>query len=217
MKPPLSMDGLIGEAERFAAAQSRRKEPSLYGVTDGKAVGTHLERRFSEHLSIHYSYAPGSAASGLDFPELKVDLKVTSVKQPQSSCPFRSARQKIFGLGYSLLIFVYDKTDDEATSAARLDIRHALFVDKDSTADYQTTRGLLDILDRDGNTDDLTGFLLERHLPVDDIGARALAEEVLRNPPRPGALTVSNALQWRLQYGRAIAQADELDGVVRIR
>jgi len=41
-------------------------------------------------------------------------MKVTSSRQPQSSCPFKHARQKIYGLGSSLLVFVYDKTDNPA-------------------------------------------------------------------------------------------------------
>ena len=39
------------------------------------------------------------------------DIKVTSITQPQSSCPFKNARQKIYGLGYNLLVFVYNKED----------------------------------------------------------------------------------------------------------
>jgi hypothetical protein len=56
----------------------------------------------------------GSSALGIDLPseDILTDIKVTSVKQPQSSCPFRDAKQKIFGLGYNLLIFVYDKKDN---------------------------------------------------------------------------------------------------------
>ena len=54
------------------------------------------------------------------FPGLFVDIKVTSAKQPQSSARFKSARQKIFGLGYSLLIFVYDKVDDSTNRTANL-------------------------------------------------------------------------------------------------
>jgi hypothetical protein len=48
----------------------------------------------------------GNLAKGIDFPELGVDIKVTSIRQPQSSCPFKSVRQKIYGRGYSLLVFV---------------------------------------------------------------------------------------------------------------
>ncbi len=39
---------------------------------------------------------------------------------------------------------------------------------------------------------------------VDEIQAQDLAEEILQNPPEIGYLTVSNALQWRLQYRRLL-------------
>lgn len=50
-------------------------------------------------------------------------------------------------------------------------------------------------------------------LPLDDIQAQALAEEVLANPPEIGYLTISNALQWRLQYSRVIQQAGVVIGI----
>lgn len=40
---------------------------------------------------------------------------------------------------------------------------------------------------------------------------------VLENRPLQGYLTISNALQWRLQYKRAIDEAGKVDGIVRIR
>lgn len=58
-----------------------------------------------------YEYEQGNSASGIDLPGLGVDIKVTSIKQPQSSCPFKSASQKIFGLDYHLLVFVYESND----------------------------------------------------------------------------------------------------------
>lgn len=73
----------------------------------------------------------GNSASGIDLPELNVDIKVTSIVQPQSSCPFKSARQKIFGLGYSLLVFVYSKTDEPKTRTSTLKIIHTIFVEKE--------------------------------------------------------------------------------------
>ena len=104
--PPLTVADLQQEAQAFAIAESQHAEPSLFGVTDGKAVGTYLEHKFQTDLLNRYTYPRGSSAKGIDFPGLDVDIKVTSVRQPQSSCPFRSARQKIYGLGYSLLVFV---------------------------------------------------------------------------------------------------------------
>ena len=103
--PPLTVDRLQREAEVFAHLESQHQEPLLFGVTDGKAVGTYLEHKFRQYLRHSYFFALGNSAEGIDLPELLVDLKVTSIRQPQSSCPFRSARQKIYGLGYALLVF----------------------------------------------------------------------------------------------------------------
>jgi len=184
--------------------------PELYGVTDGKAVGTYVEQNFHLFLRDAYSYIPGSAASGIDFPELQVDLKVTSIKQPQSSCPFRDASQKVYGLGYDLLVLIYEKIDDHENKGAILDFKHGVFVDRSKTADYQTTYGLKGILERGGNRDDIVAFLDERNLPLDEIGREQLADRILEEPPKLGYLTVSNALQWRLQYSRVIGLASAL-------
>ena len=92
-----------------------------------------------------------------------------------------------------------------------------LKVEADRTADFQTTTGITAILENRGNKDDLTAFMEDRRLPVDEIQASNLADEVLSNPPKIGYLTISNALQWRLQYGRVIELADSVQGVSRIR
>ena len=146
-----------------------------------------------------------------------MDTKVTSVRQPQSSCTFKSARQKIFGLGYSLLVFVYEKSDDPAAQAARLNILHTLFIEKERTADFQTTSGLVRLMENHANRDDALAFFAERMLPLDDIAAGILADEVLRTPPQLGYLTISNALPWRLQYSRAIDQAGSIEGLLRLK
>lgn len=217
MKPQLSIETLQEEASKFAEMETAYDEPSLYGVTDGKAVGTYLEHKFTAYLADRYGYAQGNSASGIDIPGLGVDIKVTSIKQPQSSCPFKSASQKVFGLGYHLLVFVYEKTDDQENKTGRLNMQHTIFVEKERTADFQTTKGLLDILERDGNMDDIVAFIIERNLPVDEIGAEQLAERVIKTPPTQGYLTISNALQWRLQYGRVIQVAGTVSGISRVR
>jgi hypothetical protein len=216
MKKALTLEELNSYSVEFLTALSSLDIPELYGTTDGKAVGTFVEASFHSHLTKRYEHIPGSAASGIDFPELGVDLKVTSIKQPQSSSPFQSASQKVYGLGYHLLVFVYDKTDNPGTHTARLSFVRAIFIDRNRTADYQTTQGLLGILQRRGNKEDIIAFLEERNLPLDDIGREALAAQILAKPPIPGVLTMSNALQWRLQYGRAIGLAGEEDGVERL-
>lgn len=105
----LTIDILIEEAKAFSQMISTQNHTSLIGVTDGKAVGTYMEHLFQNYLSSKYTMTVGSSASGIDLPSVNTDIKTTSYVQPQSSCPFKSARQKIFGLGYNLLVFVYNK------------------------------------------------------------------------------------------------------------
>lgn len=217
MKPKLTIEALRTEARAFALDESAHREPALYGITDGKAIGTYFEHKFRDHLKSLFDFQEGSSAKGIDFLELDVDMKVTSARQPQSSCPYRSASQKIYGLGYALLIFVYDKNDDPATATGLLDIQHVIFVEKQHTADFQTTTGIRRILENQGNKDDLLAFMEERMLPVDDIEASSIADELLRTPPEIGYLTISNALQWRLQYRRVIDYAGSVAGILRLK
>ena len=59
-------------------------------------------------------------------------------------------------------------------------------------------------------------FSRGRPLPVDEIEAANIADDILRSPPAIGHLTISNALQWRLQYRRVIEKADTVPGVERL-
>ena len=54
MKKKLTVDILLSEAASFSSVESSFKEPSLYGVTDGKAVGTYFEHKFKLYLSSKY-------------------------------------------------------------------------------------------------------------------------------------------------------------------
>ena len=94
--------------------------------------------------------------------------------------------------------------------------RHVILVDANRTADFQTTTGIADILAREGNKDDLVSFMADRMLPVDEIEAANIAEELLQSSPAIGYLTISNALQWRLQYRRVIDKANTVAGIRRL-
>ncbi|EFX92278.1 hypothetical protein HMPREF0027_0672 [Actinobacillus ureae ATCC 25976] len=209
----LDIQTFIKEAHTFSQVESNHAEPALFGVTDGKAVGTYLEHKFKNYLAQNYSFQLGNSANGIDFPSLNTDMKVTSKRQPKSSCPYKSARQKIFGLGYNLIVFVYEKYDDSISRTGRLNITDTIFVEASRTADFQTTTGILEILRKNGNRDDLIGFMIERNLPVEEIELNNIANEILITPPNQGFLTISNALQWRLQYTRVIEMAGQVQGI----
>ena len=135
-KPQLTVAKMRDEAKKFAVAESTHTEPALFGVSDGKAIGTYLEQKLQAYLRNNYSFPAGNSAKRIDFTELAVDIKVTSVNQPQSSSPFRSARQKIYGLGYSLLVFVYEKKDDTLVKSATLNILRTVYVDARRTGEF---------------------------------------------------------------------------------
>lgn len=64
------------------------------------------------------------------------------------------------------------------------------------------------------NLEDIVAFLGDRNLPGDEVVLRELAEEILERDLTQGYLTVSNALQWRLQYGRLLSLKNRVLGVI---
>ena len=214
MKPSLTIDMLIEATRRFCEIESSVNHVDLIGVTDGKAVGTYVEHKFQYFLQSQYNVQIGSSAKGIDLPgnDIQTDIKVTSITQPQSSCPFNNARQKIFGLGYNLLVFVYDKQD--TNSSCNLHFTHCTFICKGRTADFTTTKRLREMVFDGANKEDIIGFLQDKNVPGDEIVYNDIADEILDSPPEQGYLTISNALQWRLQYARVIALDNSVDGVV---
>jgi hypothetical protein len=218
IKEKLTIAKLIEEAQLFCIGQSEFQHKELFGVTDGKAVGTLIEQKFQKHLHDKYEVAIGSSASGIDLPseDILTDIKVTSIKQPQSSCPFKDAKQKIFGLGYNLLIFVYDKTENEHTKTATLNFVSCSFISKERTADYTTTFRLREMIKDKANEADIVSYLQDKNIPADEITLSKLAEQILQTPPEQGYLTISNALQWRLQYQRIVALVDNISGISKI-
>ena len=218
MKQELTKDNLIREAQLFCVHESKFQHKELYGVTDGKAVGTVIEQKFQAQLKSKYELTIGSSAKGIDLPteDILTDIKVTSNKQPQSSCPFKDAKQKIFGLGYNLLVFVYDKTDDPESQTATLNFVSCSFVSKERTADFTTTRILNEMKKVGANEEDIISFLAGIKLPADEITIKQTAEIILASDISIGYLTISNALQWRLQYARIRDLKDDVPGIEKI-
>lgn len=72
------------------------------------------------------------------------------------------------------------------------------------------------MLDDGANRDDVISFLQDKNVPGNEIIYGELADEILNNKPEQGYLTISNALQWRLQYSRIIEEAGTVDGIARL-
>ena len=213
MKEKLTIEKLIEAAKEFCISEGTLNFPELIGVTDGKAVGTFVEHRLKTHLTKRFDVLVGNSASGIDFPseEINTDIKVTSIKQPQSSCPFKSSRQKIFGLGYNLLVLVYDKKD--TADSSYLNFLNCTFIEYSRTADFTVTKRISEMLKDGAIKEDIIGYFVDKNIPGDEITHDQLADEILENGVQQGYLTISNALQWRLQYQRVISLGNSVPGV----
>lgn len=111
-------------------------------------------------------------------------------------------------------MFVYEKSDAE--NACTLRFTHCAFIDKDRTGDFTTTKRLREMLSDGANREDIIAYLQDRNVPGDEIIYGNLADEILSRTPEQGYLTVSNALQWRLQYARVIELGNRVSGVVNL-
>jgi len=209
----LTQAELIASAKQFCARN--HSYANLFGVTDGKAVGTFIEHEFQNYLQTQYEIQIGNSASGLDLPSLETDIKVTSIRQPQSSSPFRSARQKVYGLGYNLLLFVYDKQDNAKTKKAKLTFVSCAFIESSRTGDYRTTRNLLQILANDAHQEEIAAYLNDSYLLIDEAEKNALADEIMRTPPTQGYLGTWLKPEWQTWYNRVAYHDEAMQGVVK--
>lgn len=218
MKPKLTIENLCAEAKKFCIAESKINNSDLFGVTDGKAIGTYVEHKFQQQLKTKYSVTIGSSANGIDLPseDILTDIKVTSISQPQSSCPYKDSTQKIFGLKYNLLVFVYDKIDCVETKTTKLQFVSCTFISSERTADFTMTSRLREMVKDHANEEDIMAYLSDRNLPADEVTLQKISKMILDNPPEQGYLTISNAMQWRLQYQRIVSMKEAVPGINKI-
>lgn len=70
---------------------------------------------------------------------------------------------------------------------------------------------------KDGaNEADIMAYLQDKNIPADEITLTQIARQILQTPPEQGYLTISNALQWRLQYQRIVALTGDIPGIEKI-
>ena len=209
----LTINKLKEESMNFCKHESSITHKKLIGITDGKAVGTYIEHRFEDYLEKNYEVTIGSSAKGIDLPDchINTDIKVTSIKKPQCSSPFKTIEQKVYGLGYNLLIFVYEKTD--INNNCYLDFKHSIFLEAEKTGDYMLTKILCEMIKNGADESDILNVLKDRNVPGDEVVLETLAKKIILNPPKQGYLTISNVFQWRLRYNNVINLEREIEGI----
>lgn len=90
------------------------------------------------------------------------------------------------------------------------------FLEKERTGDYTTTYRLRELIHDGANKEDIIAYLNDRNIPADEITIGLLADRIFENTPSQGYLTISNALQWRLQYQRIVDLKEEIEGISKL-
>ena len=67
-KQKLTIKNLITLAKQFCEQESKTPNKELFGVTDGKAVGTHIEHKFKGFLLSKYDLQVGGSATAIFLP-----------------------------------------------------------------------------------------------------------------------------------------------------
>lgn len=192
---------LIGE---FCRDMETRTVPPDKSSTS-KQIGTYFEKELREWFEDHAGVvSAGSVAKGLDLPAFDLDVKTTSKRQPQSSSPFKDAGERITGVDYNVLLFIYDRHSVDGGN--RFDIVSCVYIPKERTADYRMSEQAQRLVEmyRD---DELSESELRQELE-DMTGLGAISdekfEEIKENPPNKGTITITPAIQWRFNYNKMI-------------
>jgi len=129
------------------------KRTGLPAKTDGKSLGTCIEKLLKAEISRKLGVKlTGSAATGVDIPELSLNTKATSDKQPQSSEPFDSPYERVLGAKFDILACIYNGIEFlQSQKTTLIQIAAAMYYGRTEVADQQlceSARLLRDLLNR---------------------------------------------------------------------
>lgn len=186
----------------FCEEMETRTVPSDESSTS-KQIGTYFEEELREWFAEHEGIiSEGSVAKGLDLPLFDIDVKTTSVARPQSSSPFDDPGERITGVDYNILLFVYDKSATE--SGNQFDIVSCVYIPKERTGDHRMSVKAQTLVEQWSK-----GRLSEEELrqELEDLtGLGAISDEkfdeIKESPPLDGTITISPAAQWRFSYNK---------------
>lgn len=203
----LSVEDVIQESKECLSFNQNIKTKKLFGINDGKTLGTHIENIFFDYLENKgYLFKRGNPSKGIDFPELDIDIKSNSSTRSKygTSSPFRSFEQKIYGMGYSIVLFIYDKIDIYEEKTATLSLKEVFFIDKEDTADKKTTSEILEVINNGGTEKDMINVLIQNKILLDLDSLKTLSHKLFLNPPKPGLLSINDVLQWNISYNKSL-------------
>lgn len=185
-----------------------------------KDIGTYFEDSLREYLNEKLGLErKGSAAEGIDLPHFNVDVKTTRITRPQSSSKIRKFSERLAGVPYNILLLIYSRENTE--SGTEYTFENCVYIPKERTGDHRKSTGAIEAVDqyktgeisKEELRQKLEDLVSEKEDDITEIKDKEL-ENIIRNPPKPGVITISPAVQWRFSYGKMKGEVP--DGADRI-
>lgn len=211
----LDLRNYIDSVAEFCVEMESRTVPEDKSGTS-KQIGTYFEKELRDWFeNKHGLVSEGSVAEDIDLPAFNLDVKTTSNRQPQSSSTFDDPGERIVGVDYNILLFVYDKQSVDGGN--KFEIKTCAYIPKERASDYRKSDDAVKLV-----ADYREGKLSESELreQLEDLtGVGAISdkkfEEIKNDPPEKGAITITPALQWRFNYNKMVKE-DVPEGTERI-
>jgi hypothetical protein len=211
----LDLRNYFDTIEQFCADIESRTVPESKSSTS-KQIGTYFEKELRNWFEENHGLvSEGSVAEDIDLPAFNLDVKTTSESQPQSSSTFEDPGERITGVDYNILLFVYDKKP--VNDGNKFEIKTCAYIPKERASDYRKSADAVKLV-----ADYRDGKLTEPELraQLEDLtGIGAISdekfEEIKENPPEKGAITITPAMQWRFNYNKMVKE-DVPEGTDRI-
>lgn len=202
----LDLQNYLDSVAEFCAEMESRTVPDGKSGTS-KQIGTYFEKELRDWFEDkHGLVSEGSVAEDIDLPAFNIDVKTTSYRQPQSSSTFDDPGERIVGVDYNILLFVYDKQSVDGGN--KFEIKTCAYIPKERASDYRKSEDAVKLV-----ADYRDGKLSESELreQLEDLtGVGAISDEkfneIKENPPEKGAITITPALQWRFNYNKMVKE-----------
>lgn len=180
-----------------------------------KDIGTYFEESLRAFLNDELDLKQrGSAASGIDLPHFNVDVKTTRITRPQSSSKIRNFSERLAGVPYNIFLIIYSREDAE--NGEEYTFENCVYIPAERTGDHRKSTAAAEAVQNFKNSEitreelrtKLEDLVSEAEGDVTEIKNDEL-EEIIENPPKPGVITISPAVQWRFSYNQMKGEVPE--------
>lgn len=140
----LDLRNYLDSVKEFCAEIESRTVPEDKSGTS-KEIGTYFEKELRDWFEEkHGLVSEGSVAQDIDLPAFNLDVKTTSNRKPQSSSTFDDPGERIVGVDYNILLFVYDK--QSVNGGNNFEIKTCAYIPKERASDYRKSESAVKLV-----------------------------------------------------------------------